>query len=164
MRTHLLRALALDPNLTDAYLGLGIYNYFVDTLSTIVKILSIFIGLPGGSRTEGLRQLHLCAEKGELGRSEAKFYLGKDYSRGSEKQYEKSLRLFRELQQEYPRNPLWPMLTGSLNFRLGKLQQGEAIYREVYQRTAGTNSDVDTAVHHAAGQALERLHPDQKFP
>jgi hypothetical protein len=164
MRAHLLRALALDSNLTDAYLGLGIYNYFVDTLSTIVKILSIFIGLPSGSRTEGLRQLHLCAEKGELGRAEAKFYLGKDYSRGSEKQYEKSLRLFRELQQEYPHNPLWPMLIGSLHFRLGKPQPGEAIYREVYQQTAGTTSDVDAAVHHAAGQALERLHPDQKFP
>ncbi|MBZ5668128.1 MAG: hypothetical protein LAO04_00130 [Acidobacteriia bacterium] len=164
MRANLLRALALDPNLTDAYLGVGIYNYFVDTLSTIVKFLSIFIGLPGGSRTEGLRQLQLCAEKGELARAEAKFYLGKDYSRASEKQYEKSLRLFRELQQEYPRNPLWPTLIGSLNCRLGRPQQGEAIYREVYQQTAGKTPDVDVAVHHAAGQALERLHPDQKFP
>jgi tetratricopeptide (TPR) repeat protein len=164
MRAHLLRALALDANLTDAYLGLGIYNYFVDTLSTIVKILSIFIGLPGGSRTEGLRQLELCAEKGELGRAEAKFYLGKDYSRASEKQYEKSLRYFRELHQEYPGNPLWPMLMGSLNFRLGRPQQGEALYREVYQQTAGKTSDVSVAVHRAAGQALERLHPDQKFP
>jgi tetratricopeptide (TPR) repeat protein len=164
MRAHLLRALALDPKLTDAYLGLGIYNYFVDTLSTIVKILSIFIGLPGGSRTEGLRQLELCAEKGELGRAEAKFYLGKDYSRTSEKQYEKSLRYFRELHQEYPGNPLWTTLMGSLNFRLGKPQQGEAIYREVYQQTAGKTSEVNVAVHRAAGQALERLHPNQKFP
>jgi tetratricopeptide (TPR) repeat protein len=164
MRAQLLRALALNANLTDAYLGLGIYNYFVDTLSTIVKILSIFIGLPGGSRTEGLRQLELCAEKGELGRAEAKFYLGKDYSRASEKQYEKSLRYFRELHQEYPDNPLWPMLTGSLNLRLRRPQQGEAIYREVYQQTAGKTSDVNVAVHRAAGQALERLHPDQKFP
>jgi len=164
MRAYLLRARALDPNLTDAYLGLGIYNYFVDTLSTIVKILSIFIGLPGGSRTEGLRQLQVCAEKGEMARAEAKFYLGKDYSRGNEKQYEKSLRRFQELQQEYPRNPLWPMLIGSLNFRLGKPEQGEAIYREVYQRTAGKSSDLEGAVHQAAGQALGRLHPEEKFP
>jgi tetratricopeptide (TPR) repeat protein len=164
MRTLLLRALALDPSLTDAYLGIGIYNYFVDTLSAIVKILSIFIGLPGGSRTEGLRQLQLCADHGELARAEAKFYLGKDYSRASEKQYEKSLRLFRELEREFPRNPLWPMLIGSLNFRLGKPQQGEANYREVYQKTAGKTSDVDVAVHQAARQALERLHPEQKFP
>ena len=163
MRSHLLRALELDPNLTDAYLGVGIYNYFVDTLPGIVKFLSIFIGLPGGSRTEGLQQLQRCAQKGELGRPEAKFYLAKDYTRASEKQYEKSLRLFAELQQEFPHNPLWPMLIGGLHYRLGSPQKGEEIYREVYQKTAGKDSEVDKAVHHAASQALERLHPDQKF-
>jgi hypothetical protein len=164
MRSHLLRALELDPSLTDAYMGVGIYNYFVDTLPGIVKFLSMFIGLPGGSRTEGLQQLQLCAQKGELTGPEAKFYLAKDYSRGNERQYAKSLRLFGELQQEFPHNPLWPMLIGSLNYRLGRPQKGEEIYREVYQRTAGKNSDVDKAVHHAASQALERLHPEQKFP
>lgn len=164
MRSHLLRALELDPSLADAYLGLGIYNYFVDTLPGIVKFLSVFIGLPGGSRTEGLRQLHLCAAKGELGRPEAKFYLAKDYTRSSEKQYEKSLHLFAELQQEFPHNPLWPMLIGSLHYRLGNPAKGEETYREVYRRTAGKNSEVDKAAHHAASQALERQHPDQKFP
>jgi len=164
MRSHLLRALELDPNLTDAYLGIGIYNYFVDTLSSIVKFLSIFIGLPGGSRKEGLQQLQLCAEKGELAKAEAKFYLAKDYSRTNEKQYEKSQRLFGELQEEFPHNPLWPMLIGSLHYRLGNPQKGEEIYREVYRRTEGKNSDVDKAVHHAASQALVRLHPEQKFP
>jgi tetratricopeptide (TPR) repeat protein len=164
MRSCLLRALKLDPNLTDAYLGIGIYNYFVDTLSAIVKILSVFIGLPIGSRTEGLRQLQLCAEKGEFARPEAKFYLAKDYSRGNEKQYEKATHLFGDLQQEFPHNPLWPLLVGSLNYRLGRPQQGEEVYRQVYQSTMGKNSEVDKAVHHAAGKALERLHPGQKFP
>jgi tetratricopeptide (TPR) repeat protein len=164
MRSLLLRALVLDSSLTDAYLGLGIYNYFVDTLSTIVKILSVFIGLPGGSRVEGLRQLRLCAEQGEMGRAEAKFYLAKNYSRNSEKRYEESLRLFQELEQEFPDNPLWPMLVGSLNYRMGRPQEGETIYREVYQRTQGKDSEVNKAVHRAASTALERLHPDQKFP
>ena len=164
MRSHLLQALELDPNLFDADLGLGIYNYFVDTLPGIVKFLSIFIGLPPGSRTEGLRQLQLCAEKGELGRAEAKFYLAKDYSRPYEKQYEKSLHLFEELETEFPHNPLWTTLIGSLNFRLNRPQQGEAIYRKVYQRTSGKNSEVNVDVHRAVGQALERLHPGQKLP
>ena len=163
MRTLLLRALALDSSLVDAYLGVGIYNYFVDTLPGIVKFLSIFIGLPGGSRTEGLRQLQLCAEKGEVGRPEAKFYLAKDFTRASEKQYEKSVRLFGELQEEFPHNPLWPMLIGSLQYRLGRPHKGEEVYREVYQRTAGKNSVVDKAVHQAVSKALERLHPEQKF-
>jgi tetratricopeptide (TPR) repeat protein len=163
MRGLLIQALELDPTLVDAYCGLGIYNYFVDTLSSIVKILSVFIGLPGGSRTEGLRQLQLCAEKGELASAEAKFYLAKDYSRNSERQYQKSIRLFGELKEEFPHNPLWPMLIGSLHFRMGNPRKGEEIYREVYQWTAGKTSDVNTAVHKAAKEALARLHPDQKF-
>jgi hypothetical protein len=56
------------------------------------------------------------------------------------------------------------MLIGSLYYRLDKPQQGEAVYRDVYRRTAGKDSEVDVAVHRAASQALERLHPDQKFP
>jgi tetratricopeptide (TPR) repeat protein len=164
MRTLLLQALDLDPSLTDAYLGIGIYNYFVDTLPGIVKFLSMFIGLPGGSRTEGLEQLQRCADTGELGRGEAKFYLAKDFTRASEKQFEKSGRLFGELQRDYPQNPLWPMLVGSLQFRLGKPQKGEEIYRDVYRRTTGKNSEVDKAVHRAASQALQRLHPEQQFP
>ena len=163
MRSFLLLALRSDPQLTDAYLGIGIYNYFVDTLSAIVKILAWFIRLPGGSREEGLRQLRLAAEKGELARGEAMFYLAKDFSRGNERQYERSMQLFREMARQYPHNPLWPMLIGSLHFRIDQREQGEKIYREVLERTAGKNSEVDQALHGAAHQALQRLHPDQKF-
>ena len=164
MRSLLLQALALDPTLTDAYLGIGIYNYFVDTLSSIVKFLSMFIGLPGGSRAEGLHQLQMCAEKGELVRPEAKFYLAKDFSRGTERQYQRSAHLFGELQAEFPHNPLWPMLIGSLHYKLGNPKKSEESYRQVYQKTTGKNSEVDKAVHKAAGQALQRLHPGQQFP
>ncbi len=161
MRGLLLKAVALDPNLTDAYLGLGIYNYFVDTLSAIVKILAWLIRLPGGSRVEGLRQMELVAEKGELARGEAKFYLAKDYSRWNEKQYAKSLKLFEELRREYPHNPLWPMLIGSLHFKVEERQKGEEIYREVYQSTAEKKTEVEEALHKASREALRRLHPDK---
>jgi tetratricopeptide (TPR) repeat protein len=163
MRTLLLRALALDPNLTDAYLGVGIYNYFVDTLSAIVKILSWFIGLPGGSRAQGLQQLQLAAEKGELTRGEAKFYLAKNYSRQNERQYARSLELFRELAREYPHNPLWTMVMGSLHCRMGHVQECESLYRQVYTQTAGKESEVDQALHRAARSALQRRHPEQKL-
>jgi tetratricopeptide (TPR) repeat protein len=163
MRTLLLTALQLDPSLTDAYLGVGIYNYFVDTLSTIVKILSWFIGLPGGSRVQGLQQLQLAAEKGELARGEAKFYLAKDYSRANERQYERALELFQQLAREYPHNPLWPMLMGSLHCRMGHVQECEALYRQVYRQAAGGESEVNQALRRAARDALQRRHPGEKL-
>ncbi len=119
------------------------------------------VGAAGGGLVFGW--LELVAEKGELARSEAKFYLAKDYSRWNEKQYAKSLKLFEELKREYPHNPLWPMLIGSLHFKLEKRQKGEEIYREVYQSTAGKKSEVDEALHKAAREALRRLHPDQNI-
>ena len=164
MRTLLLKALELDPRLTDAYLGVGIYNYFVDTLSAVVKILRWFIGLPGGSRLEGLKQMQLAAEKGDLTRAEAKFYLAKDYSRQNERQFERSMQLFRELEREYPHNPLWPMLIASLQCRMGQPQECDAGYRDVYNRTAGAKNEVEKALRRAARQALERRHLQEQIP
>ena len=163
MRALLLRALQLDPNLTDAYLGVGIYNYFVDTLSAIVKILSWLIGLPGGSRVQGLQQLQLTAEKGDLARGEAKFYLAKDYSRANERQYERALELFQQLAREYPNNPLWSMVMGSLHCRMGHVQECETLYRQVYRQTAGKESEVNQALRRAARNTLQRRHPREKF-
>lgn len=158
MRGFLQTALKLDPTLTDAYAGVGLYNYFVDTLPAIVKVLKIFIGLPGGNRELGLDQLRRAAEKGDLSRTEAKFYLAKDFSRESEGQYEDSLKLFQELAQEYPENFLWKLLVGSLEVRLGNADQGEAQYQEVLAKTAGKDSEIDHAIRGAAQKALARLH------
>jgi len=57
-REHFLRAKALDPGLADVDLGLGLYNYYVDTLSSLARILRFFMGIPGGSKQEGIRCLN----------------------------------------------------------------------------------------------------------
>lgn len=163
MRTLLLTALKLDPSLVDAYLGVGIYNYFVDTLPTLIKMLKFLIALPGGDRELGLRQLQQAAEKGELARGEAKFYLAKDFSRRNEQQYARSLELFQELAHEYPHNLLWTLLAGSLETRLGQTQQGEALYGEVLSKTTGLESEVGQALNREARKALQRLHPNEKL-
>ncbi len=163
MRALLLRAIELDPNLNDAYLGLGLYNYFVDTLPTIVKMLKVFIFLPGGSREMGLQQLQRAAEKGEMTRSEAKFLLAKDYSRRNEMQNARSLELFQELEREYPRNPLWALLEGTLYCRLGQGGACEQLYRQVFTKTAGEQSVPAKGLHSAARAALQKLHPDERF-
>jgi tetratricopeptide (TPR) repeat protein len=163
MHALLLQAVQDDPNLIDAYLGLGLYNYFVDTLPTIIKLLKFFIGLPGGSREVGLEQLERVAQHGDMARPEAQFYLAKDYSRKNEEQYAKSLALFQQLGKEFPNNPLWPLLQGSLEIKLGRVDEGEAMYRAALEKTAGSPDPVVQAIHDQARQALARRHPDQKF-
>ncbi len=163
MRSLLLTALRSDPDLTDAYLGVGIYNYYVDVLPTIVKLLRFLIALPGGSRELGLQQLRRAAEKGELTRGEATFYLAKNYSRHNEMQYARSLELFQELGREYPHNPLWTLVAASFQCRLGHSQECDAIYREVLNNTGGEKAEAKQAIHTAVRQALQRRHPEEKF-
>jgi len=156
MRASLLEAIQLDASLVDAYAGLGNYNYYVDTLSSIVKVLSFFIGLPGGDRAEGLKQLELCAAKGELARAEAKYYLAKNLARPNERQFERSLQLFGELAREHPSNPLWPMMVASLHCRMGHTERCETGYRAVLKQTTQRMSEADGSLHRAAREALQR--------
>ena len=163
MRSLLLTALRLNPNLTDAKAGLGLYNYYVDTLPGIVKMLSFIIGLPGGSRELGLQQLTDAAGHGGLVRGEAKFYMAKNYTRSNEQQFDKALQLFQDLADEYPQNPLWKLMVASVKLRAGKKQEGDALYRQIRAETTSKPALVSNAVHDTVVKALMRLHPGEKF-
>ena len=124
-REHLLRAVQLDPELADAYTGLGLYNYYVDTLSAIAKILRFFMGIPGGSKREGMRQLELAMEKGEITAVEARFYLAKNL-RNYDQKYERAVAVFEPLVAQYPQNPVFQLLLGDTNAKLNRKQEAAA--------------------------------------
>ena len=163
MRSLLLTAVTLDPHLTDAYAGLGLYNYFVATLPAIVRMLRFLIGLPGGSREEGIQELYQAAQHGDLVRAEAQFYLAKDFTRTYELQFGRSLQLFQQLAEDFPDNPFWKLMVGSVHMRLGQRDAGEAIYREILAQTAMKKPVVAKAVHQQVSSALKRLHPGENF-
>ena len=156
MRNLSLAALKLDPTLYDADLGVGIYNYFEATLPTYVKMLRFLILLPGGDRELGLQQLQTAADKGEITKGEAQFHLAKNLSRNNEQQYNKALEILQAMVREYPDNPLWKLLLGSLEIRMGQAQEGEALYREVIKATENPKSEVWKSLHQQAQKALER--------
>ena len=76
-RAEMLRALELDPQMADATAVLGVYNYYVDTLSPIVKLLRVFMGIPGGSKEEGVKQLEVGMNQGVLMAVDARFHARK---------------------------------------------------------------------------------------
>jgi len=156
LRNLSLTALKLDPNLNDAWFGVGLYNYFVDTLPTYVKMLRFLILLPGGDRVEGLRQMRVAMGKGQLVPAEAKFHLAKNYCRTFDRQYAAALELFRQMQKQYPHNPLWDLLAASTELRLGNVKDGEALYRQVINETAHPQSDWWKPLHQQAERALAR--------
>ena len=155
-RSFSLAALKLDPNLYDAYFGVGLYNYFVDTLPTYVKMLRFLILLPGGNRLDGLRQIQQAMEKGQLVAGEAKYHLAQNYSRSMDRQFARSLELLRQMEQQYPHNPLWELLAGSIEIRMGHVKEGETLYRQVIDETANSQSEIWKPLHQQAERALAR--------
>jgi hypothetical protein len=138
-RAHLLRCLQLDPEMADAYAGLGLYNYYVDTLSTMARILRFFMGIPGGSKAEGIRQLQIAMEKGDLTRVEARFYLAKNL-RMYDREYARALEVLSPLNEEFPANPIFQLLRGEIQMKLGRAEPAAESFREALQFSAGDNS------------------------
>lgn len=127
-REHFLRAQQLDGDLTDAEFGLGLYNYYADTLSGLAKFLSFFMGIPGGNKQEGIRQLNDDIARGVLTPDAARFYLAVSLHR-FDQQYAEALRIITPLADKYPSNPLFQLVRGDLNAKLGRKQEALACYR-----------------------------------
>lgn len=127
-REHFLRAKTLDASLADADFGLGLYNYYVDTLSGLAKIMRFFMGIPGGSKQEGIRLLEHAIADGHLTPSVARFYLAMNLHR-YDQQYERALNIISPLVEKYPSNPLFQLARGDLFAKLGRKQQALVCYR-----------------------------------
>ncbi len=127
-RKHLLRCLELDPNMADAYLGLGLYNYYVDTLSALAKILRFFMGIPGGDKRDGLRQLEIASTKGELTQMEARFNMAKNL-RNYDFDYARAEQAAAPLLEPASGNCIFLLLAGDIEQKLGHREEAAAKFR-----------------------------------
>jgi len=95
------QVLSLDPNFTDAYLVLGMYDYIVGSLPWYMKVVASLVGY-SGSKTRGIAEVERVSKQGNWAREDAKSYLGILYYR--EQRYPEALAVLRALAQSYPRN------------------------------------------------------------
>jgi tetratricopeptide (TPR) repeat protein len=126
-REHFLRALALDPTEADACFGLGLYDYYVDTLSMMARVLRFFMGIPGGSKEDGIRLLQRAIREGQLTPALARFYLAVNLE-SYEQRYEEALQLITPLVEQYPQNPIFTLTQGDLYGKLGRKSLAAAAY------------------------------------
>ena len=159
-RKHLLRCLELDPNMADADLGLGLYNYYVDTLSAMAKVLRFFMGIPGGDKRMGLRQLETAATKAEMVQTEARFNVAKNL-RNYDFDYARASTAAAPLTSEFPENPVFLLLAGDIAAKLGHNDEAASWYRAV---AAAPMDDAKCAerVRKVAREALAALGGDGK--
>lgn len=127
-REHFLRVRQLDPDVADAEFGLGLYNYYVDTLSGIAKVLRFFMGVPGGNKQDGIRQLEDDIAKGVLTPEAARFYLAINLHR-YDQQYERALGVIGPLAEKYASNPIFQLVRADLYAKLARKPQAIASYK-----------------------------------
>jgi tetratricopeptide (TPR) repeat protein len=107
IKNALEKAVALDPGMSDAYFGIGLYQYVADISPTVLKVLRWLLMMPGGDKTRGLQQMIETQQRGLYLGSEADYQLHLIYL-WYEHDTEKALSLLRTLEARHPRNPYFP--------------------------------------------------------
>lgn len=127
-------ALQLDPNLVDAYYGIGLYNYSLGHLPALLRPL-ISIALPTGDADHGLQELERVAEQGTYLKMMARVALLHLYA-GMEQKYSEALRLGQELLSRYPGNVDLYFATANAASEIGRTGEALEIARRVARNMA----------------------------
>ena len=134
-RAEMLRALELDPDLADATAALGIYNYYVSTLSPIVKVLRFFMGIPGGDKELGVKQMETGMTRGVVLDVDVRFILARALRQYDQK-YAQALQIAEPLTTRYPKNANFLLLLGNLNAELGRNAKASGYFHSVTNLSA----------------------------
>lgn len=99
------KSLKTDPEVYDAYLGLGMYEYYAGTLPGVIKILAkLFLS---GDAKQGVEYIKLCKEKGYFNSLAAKLLLIEIYTDPDSrfKDPATAVKWSAELRKIYPQHP-----------------------------------------------------------
>ena len=127
---HLTRALEINPDMTDAYMGLGIFDYYVATLPAVVRVLA-FLGM-GGDTRKGLQELHIAADRSVYAEVPSKLFLTDLYA-NQEKSPAVALTILDGLRASHPRSPFIHMLKVISLYNFG---DAESLASEAFQMMA----------------------------
>ncbi|NLO91333.1 MAG: hypothetical protein GX410_05010 [Elusimicrobia bacterium] len=150
------RAIEIDPEFYDAYIGPGLYEYEAGSLTGVVKLLSKLIGK--ADVQSGLDKLRLVVEKGRYLNTMAKLLLIDAYTQHDRPftNGPQALVYARQLREKYPAQPLIHFVEATALYVSGdyentkksgeefmrKVEEGAPYYRKSYYGrgciTAGT--------------------------
>ncbi|MHB0995147.1 MAG: tetratricopeptide repeat protein [Elusimicrobiales bacterium] len=99
------KSVKIDPELYDAYLGLGMYEYYAGTLHGVIKVLAKL--LMKGDARKGIEMLETCKEKGYFNALAAKLLLIEIYTTTGSPYVDSqsAVKWSKELRAAYPNHP-----------------------------------------------------------
>jgi tetratricopeptide (TPR) repeat protein len=125
--------LSLAPQRKDAGLIVGTYRYIVATLSLPLRWVAYVAGF-GGNRERGMGLIEDAAAYGGENQADARFALILLLNR--EKRYDGALAHLARLRQDFPRNRLVWLESGSTALRAGRPADAESFLNEGFKRFA----------------------------
>jgi len=128
------RVMQLDPRRKDAALIVGTYRYLVAALALPLRWVAYVAGF-GGGRERGLHLVEEAAAYPGDSQTDARFALVLMYNR--ERRYDAALAQLATLRDQYPRNRLVWLETGSTLLRAGRGADAERVIDEGIRRFAG---------------------------
>jgi len=99
-------AVAADPNYYDAYLGLGMYDYYSDLYPNFIGVLAKLV--LRGDRRLGIETLEMVAKKGHFSKSTAQIMLVEIYTEDpfGSRDPARAVAIMKELRVRYPRGAM----------------------------------------------------------
>ena len=127
------KVLALDSRRKDAGLIVGTYRYIVSTLALPARWVAYVAGF-GGGKDRGLRMIEEAAAYAGDNQVDARLALVLIYNR--ERRYDDALKQLAVLRDQFPRNRLLWLETGSTNLRAGRPAEAARVLTDGMSRFA----------------------------
>jgi tetratricopeptide (TPR) repeat protein len=124
----------------DAYLSIGLYEYVIDSLPFIWRLLARVAGLRG-SKKKGIEYLELVTQKGKYANDDARVLLIGIYTK--EKKPERALEIISHLAGKYPRNYIFGVERANMLYRMGRHEEGSKVFSELLKEPTIAQTALD---------------------
>ena len=132
MREALAAARARGTDALDLDFGLGLYDYYADTLPRFYKIVAFVLRIPGGDRDRGLAAIARVARGGSLFHDDEARVQMYDIHSYFEGRPDRALHWIRAMWRRHPGWPLWGLkLAQLLGEPMGLWAESAAVARDI---------------------------------
>jgi tetratricopeptide (TPR) repeat protein len=132
MREALAAARAAGAEALDLDFGLGLYDYYADTLPRFFKLVAFVLRIPGGDRERGLESLARVARGGSLFHDDEARVQMYDVHSYFERKPDRALHWIREMWRLHPGWPIWGLkLSQLLSEPMGLWAESAAVARGI---------------------------------
>lgn len=121
------KAVSIDPQLYDAYFGIGSFHYFRTKATSVLKWLPFI----GDNREKGIAEIRLAIDNGRFSKVMAQnglAWIYVDYGK-----YSQALELAGELEQQHPRNHTFYWISPEVHWRTRQWAKAAAAYARLLQ-------------------------------